>query len=244
MTRLNQIVAIEKGVKNAVRRDTTDLYHEIQKAALLNGISRVYKPKDEDGDQLPSESTLVQVKVPLVLDAAAKHLTRLFDVVLTKDFANTLAKADVKIGDEVLVADAPVPFLLWLEHELTDLHTTIKALPVLDPAEKWTYDPNAGVYRTEITGTNKTKKIPRNHVKAPATDKHAAQVEMFFEDVNVGQWETVKFSGAIPAERKAQLIDRLIAMIEATKFAREQANTFEITDRKVGDAVFAYLLAE
>jgi hypothetical protein len=244
MTKLNQIVAIEKGVKNTVNRDVTDLYHEIQKTPLLSGISRTYRPKDEDGDQLPPESTLVQVKVPTVLDEVAKHLTRLFDVVLTKDAANTVARADVVVGGRTLVADVPVPYLLFLEKQLTDLHTVIKALPVLDPAESWEYDANVAVYRTGVIQTNKTKKVPRNHVKAAATDKHPAQVEMYYEDVSVGTWDTVKFSGAIPAGRRNQLVERVLALQDAVKFAREQANGVEITDRTVGELVFSYLLGD
>lgn len=244
MTKLNQIVAIEKGVKNTVNRDVTDLYHEIQKAPLLSGISRTYRPKDEDGDQLPPESTLVQVKVPAVLDEVAKHLTRLFDVVLTKDTANTIARADVVVGGRTLIADVPVPYLLFLEKQLNDLHTVVKSLPVLDPAETWEYDANVAVYRTGVIQTNKTKKVPRNHVKAAATDKHPAQVEMYYEDVSVGTWDTVKFSGAIPAGRRNQLVERVLALQDAVKFAREQANGVEITNREVGELVFSYLLGE
>jgi hypothetical protein len=244
MTKLNQIVAIEKGVKNTVNRDVTDLYHEIQKAPLLSGISRTYRPKDEDGDQLPPESTLVQVKVPAVLDEVAKHLTRLFDVVLTKDTANTIARADVVVGGRTLLADVPVPYLLFLEKQLSDLHTVVKALPVLDPAETWEYDANVAVYRTGVIQTNKTKKVPRNHVKAAATDKHPAQVEMYYEDVSVGTWDTVKFSGAIPAGRRNQLVERVLALQDAVKFAREQANGVEITNREIGEMVFSYLLGE
>ena len=66
-TKLNQIIAIEGGLKNTSKRDFTDAYHKIQKAPLLNGISRTYKPKDEEGDQLPAESTLVQTRVEDVL---------------------------------------------------------------------------------------------------------------------------------------------------------------------------------
>ena len=48
--------------------------------------------------------------------------------------------------------------------------------------------------------TLRTKKVPRNHVKAEATEKHPAQVEVYYEDVAVGYWTTVKFSGALPAQ--------------------------------------------
>lgn len=243
MTKLNQIVAIEKGVKTTSNRDITDLYHLIQKAQLMAGISRTYRPKDEDGDQLPSESTLVQVKVETVFADLATHYTRLLDIALTKDTANMSAKADIVVNGVTLANDVPVPFLLFLEKQLTDLRTEVSKAPLLDPSEKWTFDDNEGVFRTEVIQTTKTKKVPRNHVKAPATDKHPAQVEMYFEDVIVGTWDTTKFSGAISPARRIQLLERIQELQKAVKFAREQANEFEVTDKKIGEALFNYLLA-
>jgi hypothetical protein len=243
-TKLNQIVAIEKGVKGSAGKTLTQAYHTIQKTPLLSGIARNYAPKDEDGDQLPPESTLVQVKVEDVLDDVSGALTRLFDVVLTKDVSNTVAKADVKVGGQTIVADVPVTYLLWLEKQLTDLHTLIGHLPTLDPAEQWTYDPNTGAYATIPAQSVKTKKIPRNWVKAEATDKHPAQVEIFHEDVVVGYWTTVKFSGALPADRVRQLQERVNLLIDAVKIAREEANSLEITDQHQAAQIFQYLFAE
>ena len=57
MTRLNQIIAVEKGVKSRSFQELTDAHHALQKPALLSGISRTYRPKDEEGEQLPPEST-------------------------------------------------------------------------------------------------------------------------------------------------------------------------------------------
>lgn len=244
MTKQNQIVAIEKGVKTTTGRDITNLYQLIQKPDLQAGITKTYQPRDDEGEQLPAESKLVQVKLPVVLEDLGKHFTRLFDVVLTKDSGNMIAKADVVVEGVTIVKDAPVPFLLFLEKQLVDLQTVVRALPTLDPADSWHYDTNSGVYRTEPKGTTRGKKVPQNHVKAPPTDKHPAQVEMYFEDVIVGTWETVKLSGALPADRRNQLVERMTALIEAVKYAREQANTVEVTDRTIGAVLFGYLLAD
>ena len=83
--------------------------------------------------------------------------------------------------------------------------------------------------------------MPRNHVKAEATEKHPAQVEVYYEDVAVGYWTTVKFSGALPAQRVNELLERVEKLQHAVKFAREEANGTEVTDQRVGDAVFGYL---
>ena len=88
-TQLNQIVALEKGVKSRAQADFVAAGQQLQKTALLSGISRTYKPKDDEGEQLPPESTRVQVRARDVLGDVQQALTRLFDVILTKDVANT-----------------------------------------------------------------------------------------------------------------------------------------------------------
>ncbi len=241
VTKLNQIIAVEKGVKSKSFQELTEAHHAVQKTALLSGISRTYQAKDEEGEQLPPESTRVQVKAEEVLRRTAATLTRLFDVTATKDWANCVAKADVTVDGRTLVKDAPVSYLLFLEKQLTDLHTFVKKLPVLDAAEAWTHDPSTDAWKTEPVKTIKTKKVPRNHVKAEATEKHPAQVEVYYEDIPVGYWTTVKFSGALPAARINELLERVEALQAAVKFAREEANGTVVTDQHVGDAVFGYL---
>jgi hypothetical protein len=113
----------------------------------------------------------------------------------------------------------------------------------LDASETWTFDTSTDSWATEPMQTSKTKKIPRNHVKAEATEHHPAQVEVYYEDVVVGNWRTVKFSGAMPATRVNELLERVEKLQQAVKFAREEANSIEVTDQKVGDKVFGYLFA-
>ena len=61
-TKLNQIIAVEKGAKSRSFAKITDAYRLLQKPAVLAGISRTYQPSDEDGEQYPPESTGVQAK--------------------------------------------------------------------------------------------------------------------------------------------------------------------------------------
>ncbi|MGH3938182.1 MAG: hypothetical protein ACRDTG_06040 [Pseudonocardiaceae bacterium] len=137
MTRLNQIIAVEKGTKNTSYAQVTALHHDAQKTAPLAGISRVYRPRDEEGEQLPPEAVRVQIKADDLIGRLTTTLTRLFDVTATKDWANREATADVVVDGEVLVVDAPVTWLLFLEKQLTDLHTFVTKLPTLDPSEQW-----------------------------------------------------------------------------------------------------------
>ncbi len=243
MTKLNQIIAVEKGVKSGATRRITDLHRDVQKDALLSGISRTYQPRDEEGDHLPAESTRVQIKAEDVLTEAAQVMTRLFDVTLTKDHANTLARADVVVDGHPLLRDAPVTYLLFLEKQLTDLHTFVAKLPVLDPSEDWSFDEARECWVTSPAKTVRSRKVPRNHVMAEATPQHPAQVQMYMEDIAAGDWTTVKFSGALPAARVRTLLGRVTVLQQAVKYAREEANTTEITDREAGEKIFGYLLA-
>jgi len=68
-------------------------------------------------------------------------------------------------------------------------------------------------------------------------------VEVYYEDVTVGHWRTIKFSGALPATRVNELLARVEKLQEAVKFAREEANNLEVEDVKTGEAVLSYLFA-
>jgi len=241
--KLNQIIAIEKGVKGTSFQELTEAHHLLQKPSLLAGLSRTYQPKDEEGEQFPPEFTRVQASAETVIKDTAKILTKLFDVTAAKDWANCQARADIVVDGRTLAADVPATYLLFLEKQLVDMHTFIRKLPPLDPSETWTFDPSADAYVTEAVQTAKTKKVPRNHVKAEATDKHPAQVETYMEDIIVGYWKTVKFSGALPASRVKELLDRVDKLQQAVKYAREEANSIEAPDKRVGDSLFGYLFA-
>jgi hypothetical protein len=241
VTKLNQIIAVEKGEKSRAQRAITDLYHLIQKSALLSGISRTYQPNDDDGEMLPPESTKVQIKTEAILKDAGAALTRLFDVTATKDWANCEAKADVVVDGRVLIAEAPVSYLLFLEKQLVDLRTLVDKLPVLDAAESWTFDDSADVWRTEPVRTTRTKKVPRAQVLYEATEHHPAQVQTYTEDIVVGMWTKVAFSGAMPARRVNELRERVELLQTAVKYAREEANGTDIVDKQVGAAVFGFL---
>ncbi|KAB8141740.1 hypothetical protein F8S13_18540 [Chloroflexia bacterium SDU3-3] len=241
MAKLNQIIAVEKGVKSRTFQELTEAHHALQKPALLAGIARTYRPKDDEGEQLPPESTRVQVRAEEMIQQTAQILSRLFDITATKDWTNCVAQADVVVDGQVLLAKVPVSYLLFLEKQLIDIHTFVKKLPTLDSSESWSFDASADAWATDAVQTLKTKKIPRNHVKAEATDKHPAQVEVYYEDVTVGYWRTVKFSGALPAKRVSELLERVEKLQNAVKFAREEANNTEATDQKLGEKVFHFL---
>lgn len=240
-TLLHQILALEPGVRSRADKKITELHRKLGKDQLLSGLTRTYQPRDAEGESLPGERTQVQVKADEALQLAAEAFSEVFDTVATKDFGNLDARADVDVDGNVLIQDAPTTYLLWLEKELNKLHTFIQKLPTLDPAETWTYDENSGAFRTDTLKSTRTKKVLKNHVKYEATDKHPAQVDTYHEDVIVGDWSTVKFSGALPADRVRRLLERVERVQDAVKAARQKANTVEVQQVHVGDAIFDYV---
>lgn len=243
MTKLNQILALEADAKRHAGSAVGQATSSLGSAGLLAGLSRTYRPHHEDGESLPPESTRVQVKAEDVIATMRAELVRLFDLTATKDYANCEARADVVVDGRTIVEQAPATYLLFLEKQLVELEAFIRRLPTLDQADRWHRDDAQGLWATEPVETTRTKKVMRNHVMAEATKEHPAQVQVYTEDVPVGRWTLVKFSGALPAPRVGELLDRVRALQAAVKTAREEANMLQVTDRKVGDAILGHLFA-
>ena len=241
MPKLNQIIAVLSGKKTQSQKDLTEVYKKLQKTALFDGISRTYQPTDEEGETQPPEKKKVQYSAKQAIGDAKRALNELFNVTATQDFANCEARADVVVDGNTLLENVPVTHLLFLEKQLTDLHTFVSTIPTLDSGETWAWDETSDCYASEPFITNRTKKTPRSHILYEATKEHPAQVEMYTEDVKIGEWKTVKFSGSLPVTERNQIIDRIRRMKEAIKFARETANGKDVEQLKTADKIFGYL---
>lgn len=244
---LGQVVAIEKDVRQSTARQLTNAHHALQKPAMLEGISREYQPRidpEDGGEQLPPEHQRVQATVAEMIAGTREALSRLFDVTAARDFTNASgdAVADVQVGDTVLIVAAPVPYLLWLEKQLTDLETFARKLPTHDPATDWTLEEPRGVYRATPVQTARSTQVPRANVIVPATERHPAQVQQYAENVMVGTWTTTKKTGAIPVAEQAALVQRIQALQRAVHLAREEANRVEAIEPAIGARVLQYLL--
>ncbi len=241
MAKLNQIIAVVSGKKSRCQKALTEVYKQLQKPTLFEGISRTYHPLDEEGETQPPERKNVQYGARAAISQAREVLTELFDATATQDYANCEARADVVVDGAAVLKQVPVTHLLFLEKQLTDLHTFVATLPTLDPAESWRWDENADCYATAPTLSNRTKKIPRSHIMYEATKEHPAQVEMYHEDVKVGEWKTVRFSSALAAQEKNEILLRLRKLQEAVKFAREEANARDVNDIRLGNKVLDFV---
>jgi hypothetical protein len=241
MPKINQILAIEKNKKTQLHKEITELHKATQRSELLTGHTKTFVPKEEDGESFPAEDRKVQLLHQDAIDQVCDRLSTLMDVTATKDWSNCQARADVVIDGDVFLEKVPVTYLLFLEKELTDLQTFVTKMVELDPAQTWSYDENSGQYRSESTTTHKTKKLQRPIVLYDATPEHPAQTQLITEDVVIGHWTTTHYSGAIPKARKRALLERIGELQDAVKFAREQANSMEADQQKIGKKLLSYI---
>lgn len=241
-TPIHVINAKTRDVKNRVHSAITALHRESQKEVLYAGLTRTYQPNDESGDQLPGESTRHQLDADDVLAEATRLWTEAWDLEATLARSNQDARADLVIDGETIVADLPATYFLYLEKQLADVYTFISKIPVLDPAERWTWDEARGCWATEPTQTTRTRKTPKGAVLVEPTKEHPAQVERYSVDEIVGRWTLVKFSGALPVERKRELLLRVARVRDAVKEARERANQTAVTDLKPAVELLSYVL--
>ncbi len=241
MAHLSQVIAVEKDAKEKAAASINAANSIIGNHTLFSGIARSYTPKDEDGEQLPPESTRMRFTVKQVVTLIQESLTTLFDVIATKDWSNCTAQADITVDGKVLLSKVPATYILFLEKQLAELHAFVKKLPTLDAAETWAYDPAQDSFATPPVETVRSKKVMRNHVLAEATDKHPAQVQVYAEDVPAGRWKTIKYSGAIQTSEQNAMLARIEKLQHAVKFAREEANRMTVTEQHVGATVLHYI---
>lgn len=240
--KLNQVIAIEKGVKSRVYSELTEANKLIQKHELFTGLAKRYVSLDEEnGEKLPPENKKVQQKVSDILAATKKSMTEFFDITAAKDWANTHASADVKVGDETILRSVPVTYLLFLEKQLNDLSKFIDNLPELDEAQEWSKDAASGLYKTPEIETHRSKKVVKPIVKYDATKEHPAQTDLIQVDVLEGYWKKTDHSGAISKTEKRAMLERAEALIKAVKCAREEANGEDASIGDIGGKVFDYL---
>ena len=243
--KLHQLIAVEKGLKARAYSVLSDIYKQIQKPALFNGLSRTYSKKDDAGEDFPPENKRVEADAETMLTGITDAISEYWDLTLSKDRANQEARADLIVDGQTLITGAPATYLLFLEKQLGDLKSEIDKMPTLDTSYSWMPDPNSKLFRSEGRVTSKTAKVMRAIVKYDATPEHPAQTEMIGEDRIVGSWTAVAISGAMPEPRKKQLQDRVQKLLRAVKEARQEANEVKVDEsQKAAASVLIFLISK
>ena len=242
MGKLNAIVALEKGIKSQSYAAISELHKISQKPDLFSGFVKTYQKRDEESEDLPSEQKKLQLTAPNLIRDVRRALADVCAITARKEWSNCTARASIIVDGETLANDVPVTYLLFLEKQLTDLRTFVDTIPVLDGNEDWHDDPNTGLFKTDAVQTHRTKKTQRPLVLYDATKEHPAQTQLVTEDVVAGYWNTVKYSGAMPAPQKMAMAERVEKLLRAVKEARETANSIEEAQvPAVSEAILGYV---
>lgn len=243
MGKLHELLAVEPDLKGAAEKIIAETINTFsKKEGHFKAQVRRYHPLEDGGESFPDENQEMVTTVAKKLEWTQKAVEKYLDAVAQKEASNTSASAVVEIDGKPLIEQPlPATLLLALEGRLKQLREVYNAIPTLDPGEQWNWDEKTRAYEAAPTKSFRTKKVMKNHVKAPATDKHPAQVEVYTEDVQVGFWTTRKWSGALTPSEKADLLERVDNLIQAVKRARQRANDCEAAKTWVGGALFAYI---
>lgn len=242
--KLHQLLALLKTVKPTTYKKLTQIHRDIQKKDLLNGFDKTFAKASEDDLDRAAERNPVVLNSKSLLAEWVNVSTKLFDMTATQETANAQAKADIVVNGQVLLANVPVTLLMFLDKQLVDLENTLENAVVLDPAMDWVYNANSNLYQASPVDTVATKKVPRSHVLYDATDKHPAQVQAYNEDKKAGVWTKVDRSGALPGDYQRAKLAMVRELILAVRAAREEANSIEVTDVKIGDTIFTHLFGD
>jgi len=106
--KLNQIIAVEKGVRGRGVERLTGVYKTLQRQDVFTGLQRRYTPMNDDvatpqGEMLPPETKNIQEDVHLLLQQVAEASSEIIDVTWQRDLTNCVAKADVVVDGNVLI---------------------------------------------------------------------------------------------------------------------------------------------
>lgn len=244
MGKLHELLAVEPDLKGAAEKILAETVNTFtKKEGHFKSQVRTYEPTDDEGQKLPDERTEMVTTVMDKLAWTWKKVGKYLDAVAQKETANTQASAVVELNGEKLFGGKPLPatLLLALEGRLRQIREAYNSIPTLEPGERWIWDSQTRSYCADPKESFKTKKVRKNHVKAEATDKHPAQVEVYHEDVIVGIWTTKKWSGALTPAEKADVLERVDELVRAVKQARQRANSHEVEPVALAKEMYEYI---
>jgi hypothetical protein len=247
---LHALLAVEpdlvQGAQNLVA-ETISTFSK--KGDHFDGLQKVYKPFSDDAstEQIPPEVKEVVTTVKEKIDFTKEFVIKALDATLSKEETNSSggAVAKLEIEGKDFGTFSATSFLA-LERNLLRLREMYKAIPTLDPTTKWDTETQSGrnLYVSPQEVRFRSVRQQKPITLAPATDKHPAQVQIFQEDVQVGKYETVYFSGKISVKEKSEYLGRLDNLILAVKRAKEEANRAEVKQVHVGENIFKYIQGE
>jgi len=252
MARLHELLAVEqelKGRKEKALSQASEMFQK-QPQVFQGGIKtlEMFDESRSNEEAAGEECTEVVSSVNDILNESFSDVKSFWDGRLQKETTNQLAVADIIVDGQKLAENVPVTFLLSMEDELKEIRKVIEKAPVLNAAVSWEKDEQKGEYfwkASQPVVRNKTEQTIRHKILVPAKDNggHPAQVQAWNENVPVGRYTTITWSGMIPQNEKRRMLTKVSALLNAVKKARQRANCQEVEDRHIGEKLLGYILA-
>jgi hypothetical protein len=245
MAKLHELLAVEsdlEGKTNRVMAEGKKVFSS--KPALFMGAVRVYHPFVEDGVDYPEEHQALTTTVKEKLDYITKAVVQYWDALLQKELTNQKATASIIIDGEVIAEDLPATFLLGLEKRLRKLRDVYESIPTLAVGTEWKKDEAKGEGIWVVAHpeeTLKTVRTVKSKVLYEATEHHPAQIDKWEETEAVGKYTKTIWSGMISPAEKSKYLERIDKLIQATKKARQRANTTDVVNRHVADRLIDFI---
>jgi hypothetical protein len=246
MGKLHELLAVIGDLNGKANKILEETKHIFSKGDdFVQGENRTYHVRVEGEEQLKPEGREMRTTVPDRMSYTLGAVIDLMNAQISREMSNTTAFADVTVDGNIVAAHLSAQALLSMETSLKAFRDIVEKAPTLDASIRWEPETTMShVFRSPPEVKVRTKKIEDYKVIVPATKEHPAQVAKATEDRPVGEWTTVKFSGAISAVTKARWLSRLDAHLMAVKQARQRANMAEIVPSKVAQALFASIFGE
>ncbi len=241
--KLHELLAVEQDRKHKGNQAIGEAKNTFTKKDIyFDGMVKRYVSMEEDSELIPDEKKAIVTTVKGKLETAIETIVKGIDAHISKEETNASEKARAELvveGQRIGLFSATS--LLALESHLNKIKDLYNNIPTLDSAKKFHFDEQDGIYKTEPEVKFRSVKRPKVIVKYEATEKHPAQTELLYLDIQVGKYETVYSSGKLASTQKAQLVKRIEALLEAVKIARSKANHAEVTNIQVGQQLFDFI---
>lgn len=249
MAKLHEILAVEgsklQTAKNILKEtEQTFSNRKYLFEGLINNIESKLEKDDPKYAEFPDATEVKEVAetVPGKLDYLCKTLLEWFNIVAQKDLANTEAKADLIIDDDILLKNVPSVTLLFIENKMKEVRNLFNAIPVLDTAKVWEPTSTPNVFKHTPTSKVVKESIEELQVVVQQSDKHPAQVAKVVRQEIRAIKHTTELSSFVSSYQKHIYLSKCDKIIEAAKAARQRANCVEAIPVDISSAIFDYLL--
>lgn len=250
MNKLHELLAVkptrEGEADNLMKKHTASFKSELH---LFSRTKKVFFPATEGVD---GAKEVVEEDRPLVTSVAKEarfvldKLTDCVDLNYTIDCANTEAKADIILDNDIpIVKDVPATFLVHLEKRLNQVLKLVEDMATADPAAGYQPDPSEGpnVLKANDVRRARTNKIEKYQVIVPPTVQHPANVVKVTTDEVVGYVTTYNWSTLPTTNQKSDMIARIVKLRDAVVSARARANCHEVEQKKMFGKFVNYILS-